>query len=288
MALRALLLGLVAASAAALRTRNATSGKRDLVLADVPFNFGITISKVAGLGSGQDWAQQTEAYFKLVHMPVEPRKASWGAVLSKVQQDATIWGGLNPELRVTSAVTGCPMHNTPQKWWPRPLAEKYFGNKTVFGILRDPYERLVSFHRDPDFYPDCDVNKAVKATLKAFAAGKYFGESCRFLPQAEFFDGPFGITEPIDIRHFPQSANELLEKHGYGNVRIAMSDVLRAGGCPDVWAGDFDAETRALARAIYKKDFELLCKHFGYCDQEETMCLAHIPGMCPAAHSQGK
>mmetsp|Transcript_118366 Transcript_118366/g.368618 ORF Transcript_118366/g.368618 Transcript_118366/m.368618 type:complete len:289 (+) Transcript_118366:92-958(+) len=284
---RGRLLALAALGAAALRTRNATGGKRDLALADVPFNFGITISKVAGLGSGQDWAQQTEAYFKLVHMATQPREASWQAVRSQVQPSAEVWGGLSPDLRAPSAV-GCPLHNTPQKWWPRPLAERYFGNKTVFGVLRDPYERLVSFHRDPEFFPGCDVNKAVKDTLRKFVKGGHFAESCRFLPQAEFFDGPFGITVPVDIRRFPESANEVLRQHGYDDVHIAMQDVLRAGGCPDVWAGDLDAETRQLIRIIYKRDFELLCKHFGYCDQEELTCLAQIPGMCPAAHSSGK
>lgn len=184
-------------------------------------------------------------------------------------------------------MTGCPLHNTPQKWWPRPLAEQYFGNKTVFGILRDPYERLVSFHRDPDFYPDCDVNKAVKNTLKTFLQGKHFTESCRFLPQAEFFDGPFGVSLPIDIRRFPASANDVLERHGYTDVRVSMDDVLRAGGCPNVWAGDLDNETRLMTRLVYKRDFDLLCKHFGYCDPEETMCLSHIPGMCPEAHGAG-
>jgi len=288
MSLNALLLALAAGGAAALRTRNTTAGYRDLALADVPFNFGITVSKVAGLGSGQDWAQQTEAYFKLVHMAIRPREAAWEAVRSKVPSNATIWGGLNPDLRAKSAVTGCPLHNTPQKWWPRALADKHFGNKTVFGILRDPYERLVAFHRDPEFFGSCDVNKAVKNTLKLIVAGQYFTQGCRFLPQAEFFDGPHGITAPIDIRHFPESANELLQQHGYNEVHIAMSDVLRTGGCPDVWAGDLDAEARALTRLVYKRDFELLCKHFGYCNQEEMTCLSHIPGMCPDAHSMGK
>lgn len=289
MSLWLLVVGCGALSATALRARTGAStdpGQRDLVLADVPFNFGITISKVAGLGQGQDWGQQTEAYFKLVHMA--PPESSWEAVRSQVQPNAEIWGGLNPDLRMPSAVTGCPLHYTPQKWWPRPLAEQYFGNKTVFGILRDPYERLVSFHRDPDFYPDCDVNKAVKATLLQYLGGNRFAQGCRFLPQAEFFDMPYGITLPIDIRRFPASANEVLEKHGYNNTHINMDDVLRAGGCPNVWAGDLDAETRKLVRFIYKRDFELLCKHFGYCDQEETICLAHIPGMCPPAHPAGK
>ena len=61
--------------------------------------------------------------------------------------DAKLWGGVAPELQGLSDVTGCPMYFTPPKYWPGDLAKAYLGGKKVFGILRNPYERLVAMFR---------------------------------------------------------------------------------------------------------------------------------------------
>eukprot|EP00913_Durusdinium_trenchii_P024188 g22710.t1 len=111
-------------------------------------------------------------------------------------------------------------------------------------ILRDPYERLVAQFRGtyrlehPELL--CDVDAGVKMMLQNYLAevqaGNPWAENCNYLPQAEFFDQPFGGTIFVDNRHFPDSMNE---------------------------------------------DFELLCKHFGYCDRNESICLKRVPEMCP-------
>merc|ERR1712183_349534 len=89
---------------------------------------------------------------------------------------AEYWGLFYPGLTEVSEVTGCHIYLTPQKHWPKALAAKYFGgNKKIFGILRDPYERLVAQFRGNigkkyggdwgEFRKVCDVNGGIKKGL---------------------------------------------------------------------------------------------------------------------------
>mmetsp|Transcript_53113 Transcript_53113/g.151337 ORF Transcript_53113/g.151337 Transcript_53113/m.151337 type:complete len:295 (+) Transcript_53113:65-949(+) len=221
---------------------------RNLAMAYVPYNFGFTVAH---------------------SLPLEQ------------------WGPLSPVGQEVSSVTGCPLMYTPGKHWPKEAAERYFGNRTVFGILRDPLERLVAQFRGsgkwdvPAEHAACDVNAGVKKLLQDYnASGNPYWKECRLLPQAEFFDMPYGITEPIDNLRFPTSANEMLEAHGY-SIHIEQKDIRHVSGCDDKWAGDLDADTRRLAQDIYTRDYELLCQHFRYCEAGESRCLQHVHGMCP-------
>ena len=117
-----------------------------------------------------------------------------------------------------------------RKHWPRDIAESYFSNKQIFGLLRDPYERLVAMFRGgvsgyggnfAEELKTCDVDSAVRKMMLQYLSGDIYAEGCTFLPQAEFFDPPFGITVPVDNRWFPDTANDVLAKHGYTNMRIA-------------------------------------------------------------------
>jgi len=183
------------------------------------------------------------------------------------------------------------MYFTPQKYWPKHLAKKYFGDKTVFGLLRDPYERLIAMFRgdfqgygsfnNSRFMETCDVNGAVQEMMNlVIESNDPFASSCTFLPQAEYFDGPYGITLPVDNRKFPQSMNEVFEKHGYHEI-IKGENILHVNGCNNAWAGNLTAETKTLVKKVYARDFELLCKHFGYCDQDENTCIKGVYHMCP-------
>ena len=117
-----------------------------------------------------------------------------------------------------------------RKHWPKDIAESYFSNKKIFGLLRDPYERLVAMFRGgvsgyggnfAEELKTCDVDSAVRKMMLQYLSGDIYAEGCTFLPQAEFFDPPFGITVPVDNRWFPDTANDVLAKHGYTNMRIA-------------------------------------------------------------------
>jgi len=284
--------GAAQASLASAEKSDAT-GERDLVLVHVPFNFGHSIENVAMFGSGGPFSakRMIDYVASLGGFGSVSRQVSWSEARRLARPDAEFWGHLNPDLQVLSEVTGCPMYYTPQKYWPSNLAAKYFGNKTVFGMLRDPYERLVAFFRGnnpqygathPEFFATCDVNGAVKSMLRDYlAGGKEFAGGCTLLPQAEFFEGPYGITLPINNREFPRSMNEAFQEHGYHDFVINTSDILHVEGCVDVWAADLDAEARDLVKKVYSRDFELLCKHFGYCDREENCCIYQVPQMCP-------
>lgn len=179
------------------------------------------------------------------------------------------------------------MMYTPSKYWPRNEAQKAFGGKKVFGILRDPFERLVAQFRGqgqrlyPDLYSTCNVNEGVRRMVTEIAANSRFANDCTYLPQAEFFEGEFGASVFIDNRRFPDSMNEIFHRFGDDFLNISLGEIQHVSGCDDAWAGDLDSITRSLVRQVYKKDFELLCKEFGYCDQDESVCLTRIRGMCP-------
>lgn len=280
----------------ALQTQ-ANAGARDLVFMHVPYNFGHTVEYVAAtnkmyrnmLGMVKDgytnMAKTTGIHTGMGGM------AKNIALNHFRRKNAEIWGRMKEEINAVNAETGCPTYFAPQKYWDKGLAQQYFGNKTVFGMLRDPYERLVAMFRgnmkgyggfgDED-RATCDVNSGVKKLLKSLISGERpFREDCTFVPQAEYFEGDFGIKLAIDNRLFPASMNLAFKEHGYDDFQIRTIDTFHVTDCKNVWAGDLDAETKQLVRQVYKKDFELLCEHFGYCAVEEDVCITGVQDMCP-------
>mmetsp|Transcript_61130 Transcript_61130/g.189377 ORF Transcript_61130/g.189377 Transcript_61130/m.189377 type:complete len:358 (+) Transcript_61130:80-1153(+) len=272
------------------------SGRRDLAMAYLPYNFGHTVAKAA-LASD----------------------IKWGDCGSRTGRADTCMG------HGTSTVTGCELMYTPGKYWPKDAAKAYFGNMTVFGILRDPYERMVSQFRGsgrftyPDLFAKCDVNAGVKSMMREYLAnvkvpahglcddrgdehvgrdqGDPLGRSSPQLHSAtpglaahrlreepgqrHVGHRPNGATVFVDNRQFPHSMNSVLLAHGYKEIQIAPEEVAHVTGCDHVWAGDLDSEAKALVRQVYARDFQLLCSHFGYCDTLENTCITRVPGMCP-------
>ncbi|CAE7780565.1 unnamed protein product, partial [Symbiodinium pilosum] len=178
---------------------------------------------------------------------------------------------------------------TPPKLWPAELAQSYFGNRTSFGILRDPLERLVSQFRGSFRFQHaelgCDVNRGVKMMMQnylaALAAGNPFVENCNYLPQAEFFDAPFGAQQAIDNRLFPLSMNKFFAAHDSPDLHIATDEISHVAGCDEVWAAELDEEAKSLVRQVYQRDYDLICREFGHCNFGEATCLRGVPGMCP-------
>jgi len=268
------------------------AGGRDLVLMHVPYNFGHTVEMEALLpfipnfNKGVNGKDKTASGFTMMNV-TWPMVQAWKFLKGP---GAEVWGHFHPDLQGINKVSGCPNYFTPPKHWPKELAEKYFGNRTIFGMLRDPYERLNSIFRGgfsdyggsyPEFFKTCDVNGAVKQMMKEYIdKNDHFHAGCTFLPQAEYFDGEYGIKLPIDNRRFPSHLNEVFKEHGY-KFKINTNNVAHVRGCDSTWSGDFDAETRALVKQVYKRDFELLCKTFNYCDDEESVCIPEVPYMCP-------
>jgi hypothetical protein len=270
----------------------------------VPFNFGNTIEEVA-LFVERDaripFHDRRAEYHKEVNkmsggagyldesFAVPSKPSTWEHVNSIKKLGGEVWGHMNPDLQQESNETGCPLYLTPQKYWPVDLKRKYFGDKKIFGVLRDPYERLVSqFRGDHEDYggtggiSTCDLNGAVKASMKELLnGGNIFAGACTKVPQSEYFDGPYGISIPVDNWRFPQSANELFKDHGYHNFHIRQKDIMNVFKCADHWSAEFDKETRQMIREFYKKDFDLLCKSFGYCDFDQDTCLQGVEMMCP-------
>uniref|UniRef100_A0A7S2N9E1 Sulfotransferase domain-containing protein n=1 Tax=Alexandrium andersonii TaxID=327968 RepID=A0A7S2N9E1_9DINO len=271
----------------------AVKGHRDLVLMHVPYNFGHTIEKVAMMPKDAPVLRIFEYTMASGGAFHSSKKVSWRHVRKYAKPNAEVWGHFHPDLMETNNQTRCNNYFTPQKYWPEELARTYFGNKTIFGMLRDPAERLVANFRgnaggygggfSSTDHNKCDVNHAVKSALKEhIASGNKFSQECTFVPQAEYFDGPYGITLPVDNRRFPDSMNEVFKAHHYDEMFIEQRDILHVNRCNNVWAADLDAETRALIRQVYARDYELLCKHFGYCDPDENTCIRGVHQMCPS------
>jgi hypothetical protein len=272
---------------------SAPANDHDLVFMHVPYNFGHTIEFARAMSPQE------------MHAVMAPSRGGFhggnlelpaglvtvrNAMAKAMKPDYEPWGRLDLDLSQVSEVTGWPLYFSPQKYWPQDVAEAYFGNRTVFGVLRDPYERLVAEFRggfsdyggvSEKFSATCDVNGAIKEMMsEALNSSDPFVKQCAYVPQAEYFDGPYGIKLAIDNRRFPSSMNEAFEAHRYSE-HIATEDVMHVSGCNNVWAGDLDAEARSMVRKVYARDFELLCSLFGYCDWSENTCLQEVEHMCP-------
>mmetsp|Transcript_82425 Transcript_82425/g.191474 ORF Transcript_82425/g.191474 Transcript_82425/m.191474 type:complete len:338 (-) Transcript_82425:95-1108(-) len=266
--------------------------QHDLAFMHIPSTHGHTIEKVAMFRKNatmQDMISFVARKGGTLDKTTLP--LTWTDVMTVVRgRDAEVWGRMSPQLQWTSNVTGCNLYHTPQKYWPERSARKYFRNMTVFGVLRDPYERLVAlFRANPDNFGKygklrerCDVNSAIKNMMKKYIeGGDKFMEACALIPQAEYFEGPYGIKLAVDGRKFPSSVNELFKEHGYGSMQIESEDMLRPKECTNVWAGDLDMQTKKLVRDVYTRDFDLLCKQFGYCNPWESTCAEGVPELCP-------
>lgn len=271
-------------------TKNNT---RDLVLMHIPFNFGHTIEKMGMFGHEKSRVEVGQYIESLGGFGDNIRKQNWSEVNQLVRQGGAIWGHFHPELQEVSPITGCPLYYTPPKYWPQDVAKRYFGDKTIFALVRDPYERLVAQFRgdiigygnDVEVYHQtCDVDKAVREKLiEHLMGGNKFGSGCTLIQQAEYFEGPYGVKLPIDVRDFPNSMNVVFDQHGYTDPswHIDPEEILHVEGCDNVWPGNLTEETKSLVRAAFPQDFSLLCMYFGYCEQGENTCIHGVPNMCP-------
>jgi hypothetical protein len=284
-------------------------GNKDLVFVNVPFNLGSSIAEAAAMGPHHHSKHKevgkvakghagNRSTSRLPSGKVAAGQAGWKMVHDMAQPNAPIWGAMHPDLQEETDY-GCPLFETPQQQWPEDEAHKYFNNKTVFGMLRDPYDRWVAAFRGLmntvtravpnlakglDFDNDdmtCDVNAWTKLMLaeptlwpKAVA--------CKLQPQVSFFEGPHKITLPVDFRKFPDSANRLFKTHGYDNIDMDPNRLTHTTGCDNTWAGDLDDVSKDLIHHYYRRDFDLVCKLLGHCSKHENVCATGVPGACPA------
>merc|ERR1719401_2565655 len=129
------------------------------------------------------------------------------------------------------------------------------------------------------WYRTCDVNAFLRAELTKVLAGDKFRGNCHLVPQAEFFDGKYGIVHPVDVRGIPQSFNDFMKRAGYSHV--AMTNTAHNIRCNDLSAYSLAEDVRGLIRRVYARDFDLICQRLGYCDRAEMTCIESIPEMCP-------
>lgn len=136
--------------------RKSGTSKRNLAFVHIPFNFGHTVERVAMFRPNVS-NKQVENY--VISM------GGWGGTFGvrptgkmsvpkdtlnfseDLRPNGESWGHFADDLQLKSPTTGCDLYYTPQKYWPIEVAERYFGGKKIFGLLRDPFERLVSIFR---------------------------------------------------------------------------------------------------------------------------------------------
>jgi len=285
--------------------------KQDLAFVHVPMNFGHNIERVALEGN----REQETPFILVPSFNAKTVEDQWQHINEVRGTGGQVWGQMNPQLRQVSNYSGCNLVYEPPKHWPAEIASAYFGRGRAFGLVRDPYDRLVSEFKHqasggggqltdykrsdvsqregsteregPAYqalYSNCDVNGWVKEELKHYKVGDEFRGNCHLLPQAEYFEHPHGISLPVDTRTLPDSFNFEMERHGY-TIRMRASSIKPTLSCSKLSVWDLDAESKQLIQEVYAADFDLVCRHFGYCDREELTCLAQVPFMCGAAAS---
>lgn len=294
-----------AGSSSSSRRKEVAPNAEELVMVHIPCNFGHTIEAVALNPIG---LQLGEAFMSF---NAETREAQWQHIRRAAGPGAQIWGMMNPDLRIRSEATGCDLYYTPQYFWPRELAARYFGNKTVFGMLRNPYDKIVNEfrmqlmvyssvftaetradvsrreghlekEREPytTWYKTCDVNAWVKAELAKYKTGDKFRGNCHLLPQADFFRGEYGVSLAIGVAEVPLSFNKAMEEH---SSPIRMNEEVGHNTLCNVSAWSLDEESVALIQEVYAEDFELNCQRLGTCDTEIKECCCRVPQMCGGA-----
>lgn len=266
----------------------------NLAFIHVPYNFGHTIEGAAFFRKDTPYPDMVQFVESLGGIGDATRQASWEETAEWLRPGGEIWGHFNPLLQQESEVTGCSLFYTPPKYWPQDIAEKYIGNRTTFGILRDPTERLVAMFRGnfkeyggslQQYFETCDVDRAVKSMAADILDKKdQYGTGCTRIPQAEYFEGPYGIKLVVDNRGIPDNINEVLETNGYttDDWNIPVDKVLHVSGCNEVGTWNLTAETKAMVRKAFSKDYELLCRVFNYCSEGEDTCIVNVPEMCPS------
>jgi len=276
----------------------------------VPCTFGHTVEAdgLGGMGENNSKAPSILESFKASEVGDE-QKAFEVMEANKIS-GGELWGMMNPELRGISSVTGCDFYYTPPKLFPADMLERVYKGTVPFGMLRDPYDRMANEFRMQvsgydsafsnttradiskregnlereeatylQYYRDCDVNGYLQAELGKVLAGDKYRDNCHLVPQAEYYENPYGPVVPVDERKIPNSYNAFIESYGYPkdmNMGATMHNVV----CNDISAYSLNQETRNLIKQVYKADFQLLCKSFGYCDVDEMTCLEQIPDMC--------
>lgn len=272
---------------------NFISKERDLVLMHVPFNFGHTIEKIGLVPPEVTRDEFVQYIYSLGGFGEDARQATWEEVNKMLKPDGAVWGRFYPELQTKSNVTGCPLYLSPPKYWPEDLAKEYFGAKNIFGMLRDPKERLVAMFRNnnvayggglDEYHRTCDVDGGIKQMMMDYLSGREkYGTGCTRIPQSEYFDGPYGIKIAVDNRRFPQSVEELFVSHGYDTEdwKIRPEDVMHVGSCDHIGTWNLTIDTKALILKAFPQDFKLLCQYFGHCDPFENVCIPGVESMCP-------
>jgi len=308
--------------------QNSSRGIRDLAMVHVPTNWGHTV-EMLGLGihvhqDKSDVAGTSKTFGLATWMAYSSLLPRDGGLLSQrsviqsmMKTDGEIWGMMDIDLRVASPV-GCDLYYAPQKYWPREIAQKYFRDRKVFGIIRDPYDKLVNEFRmqilpftsmyagvsrkkvskregimereAPPYtgpfgmYSRCDVNAFLRLELEKVRKNR-FRANCHFVPQSEYLEGEYGITLPVDARKLPDSFNHLMGEHGYS---FRMNNTFHNVVCPNVWAGSLDADVKETIRELYADDFDFLCKTWGYCNRDEMFCMRNMSHMCPESKSKSE
>ncbi|CAE7835190.1 unnamed protein product [Symbiodinium sp. CCMP2592] len=280
--------------------------QKDLALTHVPCTFGHSV-EMAGLqlprSDLSDWLKVWQSFNTTT--PEEGLEL----MRSATAPDVPLWGMMDPVLRGFSKLTGCHLYYTPPKYLPKDVGQQYYGNKSAFTFLRDPYDRAVNDFRAQVFgldsiftmscrqntslreghleresekyrnwYRTCDVNSYLRAELPKVLEGDIYRADCHFLPQADYFENPFANTTAIDNRKIPESFNALMVERGYFN--ITMPRTLHNYVCNNISAYTLAEDVKMLIRKVYARDFDLICSLFGYCDREEVTCLGQIPNMC--------
>lgn len=276
-----------------------------LVFVHIPHSFGHSIEKVAAMSpsaSVEDFVDVMRHTLliqsKTVNQLPQIHDLRQDMLEFVGRPDAVFWGHSHPEAMDMSGASGCPYAFTPPRYWPADRQHSYYGHDFLaFGVVRNPYERLVSIFRQggagyltnssawQNWTKTCDVNGFLKEMLTRYNNGHSVKdkslEGCLFQPQSHYFDGKYGVKMPIDGRRFPGSANAVLRKFGFPNEIRPQDVVVDKFICKDLWAGNLNPEVRALIKETYTSDFDILCHHFGYCDREEPSCVPSVPGNCP-------
>jgi len=181
--------------------------------------------------------------------------------------------GLNTNYVDIQAVDQCFYTQLPPKELARmdpALAERTFGGKDVFCVVRDPFPRAISaachllFLTGHVNFTRFQVNDEIRHDLSLFRSGDYKVDVCFWVPQVHYMEGPYGCKHALDFRHIEREFNDFTHAHGY-NVMLPPKGATHkcTMSCPFT-KDDLDPDVQWLVKDTYREDFERLGPMFGF------------------------
>jgi len=182
-------------------------------------------------------------------------------------------GHANAHVRERGTYANCWVEQLPPKLVPAVVgadAARVYENKTVFCAVRHPYRRAISsachalVSSSREHITPAMVSDNIRQTLTVWSRVDPFYETCFWIPQVEYTEGPLGCSRVINFDHLSQEYEELMAEAGYPLELPAATATHTCKPPCKVEPEELDKDVVELLSSSYARDFERWGRSFGW------------------------